>query len=101
MMTSLFLLAAVTVLPSDRMAMADRLFNRGKYAEAQAEYRALQAEKDIARDEIVLRLAECDRVAGRTEEALKGYAKHPEHVAVANGKVRPYTVQRTCLDYEF
>lgn len=34
-------------------------------------------------------------------EALKGYAKHPEHVAVADGKVRPYTVVRTCLDYEF
>lgn len=33
-------------------------------------------------------------------EALKAYAVHPEHVAVANGKVRPYTVQRTCLDYE-
>ena len=34
-------------------------------------------------------------------EALKNYAVHPEHVAVANTKVRPYTVQRTCLDYEF
>ena len=34
-------------------------------------------------------------------EALKGYAVHPEHVAVANTKVRPYTVQRTCLDSEF
>lgn len=33
-------------------------------------------------------------------EALKAYATHPAHVAVANGKVRPYTVQRTCLDYE-
>ena len=33
-------------------------------------------------------------------EALKGYAVHPAHVAVANGKVRPYTVLRTCLDYE-
>lgn len=32
--------------------------------------------------------------------ALKGYAVHPEHVAVANGKVRPYTVQRSCLDFE-
>ena len=32
-------------------------------------------------------------------EALKAYATHPEHVAVANTKVRPYTVQRTCLDY--
>ena len=35
-----------------------------------------------------------------SEEALKGYAQHPEHVAVANGKVRPYTVQRSCLDFE-
>lgn len=35
-----------------------------------------------------------------SEEALKGYASHPDHVAVANGKVRPYTVQRTCLDFE-
>ncbi len=33
-------------------------------------------------------------------EALKGYALHPEHLAVANGKVRPYTVQRACLDFE-
>lgn len=33
-------------------------------------------------------------------EALKNYASHPEHVAVANGKVRPYTVQRVCLDFE-
>lgn len=33
-------------------------------------------------------------------EALKAYATHPEHVAVANGKVRPFTVQRSCLDYE-
>lgn len=31
---------------------------------------------------------------------VKGYAVHPEHVAVANGKVRPYTVQRSCLDFE-
>lgn len=35
-----------------------------------------------------------------TEEALKGYSVHPEHVAVANGKVRPYTAVRSCLDYE-
>ena len=33
-------------------------------------------------------------------EALKAYAQHPEHVAVANNKVRPYTVSRTCLDFE-
>ena len=34
------------------------------------------------------------------EEALKVYAQHPEHLAVANTKVRPYTAQRACLDYE-
>lgn len=34
------------------------------------------------------------------EEALKVYAQHPEHLAVANTKVRPYTVQRACLDFE-
>ena len=33
-------------------------------------------------------------------EALKVYASHPEHLAVANGKVRPYTAQRSCLDFE-
>ena len=33
-------------------------------------------------------------------ETLKGYSVHPEHVAVANGKVRPYTAGRYCLDYE-
>ena len=33
-------------------------------------------------------------------ESLKGYAKHPAHVAVADAKVRPYTVQRACLDFE-
>lgn len=33
-------------------------------------------------------------------EALKAYAKHPAHVAVADTKVRPYTVQRSCLDFE-
>ena len=34
------------------------------------------------------------------EEALKGYAVHPEHVAIENSKVRPYTMSRTCLDFE-
>lgn len=35
-----------------------------------------------------------------SEEALKGYAVHPAHVAAANGFVRPYTEVRLCLDYE-
>ena len=32
--------------------------------------------------------------------ALKAYATHPAHVAVADGKVRPFTAQRACLDFE-
>lgn len=35
-----------------------------------------------------------------TEEALKGYSKHPEHVAVADSKVRPFTASRACLDFQ-
>lgn len=34
------------------------------------------------------------------EAALKVYANHQEHVAVADGKVRPYTAVRSCMDYE-
>ena len=34
------------------------------------------------------------------ETALKGYAVHPEHVAVADTYVRPFTAVRTCMDYE-
>ncbi|MDY2698534.1 MAG: Dabb family protein [Lachnospiraceae bacterium] len=34
-----------------------------------------------------------------SEEALKEYSVHPAHVAVADGKVRPFTATRTCLDY--
>lgn len=34
------------------------------------------------------------------EAALSGYAVHPEHVAVADGKVRPFTATRSCLDFE-
>ena len=33
-------------------------------------------------------------------DALKSYAVNPKHVAVADGKVRPYTAIRSCLDYE-
>lgn len=33
-------------------------------------------------------------------EALKAYATHPAHVEVANSKVRPFTADRKCMDYE-
>ena len=34
------------------------------------------------------------------EASLKEYAVHPAHVAVADGKVRPFTASRVCMDYE-
>lgn len=34
------------------------------------------------------------------EAALKGYAVHPDHVEVADTKVRPYTKTRSCMDFE-
>ena len=34
------------------------------------------------------------------EAALRGYSTHPEHVAVADGQVRPYTALRACMDFE-
>ena len=33
-------------------------------------------------------------------EALKNYSTHPKNVAVADGKVRPYTATRACMDFE-
>ncbi|MCR5249933.1 MAG: Dabb family protein [Lachnospiraceae bacterium] len=45
----------------------------------------------------------CDLMLDSTfedEDALKGYSTHPAHVAVADGKVRPFTDSRTCMDYE-
>ena len=35
-----------------------------------------------------------------SEEALKGYAVHPQHVKVADTFVRPYTETRSCMDFE-
>lgn len=34
------------------------------------------------------------------EASLKSYSVHPEHVKVANGKVRPFVKNRVCMDYE-
>lgn len=33
-------------------------------------------------------------------ESLKAYSVNPEHVAVAESRVRPYTAGRYCMDYE-
>ena len=45
----------------------------------------------------------CDVMLDSTfedEASLKGYSVNPLHVDVANGKVRPYTASRVCMDYE-
>ena len=34
------------------------------------------------------------------ENALEGYAVHPDHVYVADNFVRPFTETRMCIDYE-
>ncbi len=34
------------------------------------------------------------------EDALKGYATHPDHVYVADTFVRPFTESRSCIDFE-
>ncbi len=35
-----------------------------------------------------------------SQDALKAYAVHPAHVEVADNNVRPYTMLRSCLDFE-
>ena len=73
--------AAVAVLPSDRMAMADRLFDRGLYKEAKAEYLSLSGAEGIAPDDMLYRIAECDSALGDKAAARRGYSelldKHP------------------------
>lgn len=80
-LVSAVVLAAITVAPSDRMAMADRLFNRGSYKDARAEYAELIKAKALAEDELLYRFAECERALGRTESAWRTYgvilSRHP------------------------
>ncbi len=75
MMNLLILLASLAVLPSDRMAMADRLFDRGAYADAKAEYVALKGVGGIAEDELLYRLAECARLTGDKDTARAQYGE--------------------------
>ena len=73
-MTFALLLASLAVLPADRLAMADRLFNKGDHTAAAVEYRALVGEPSIAADELDYRLAECARAAGDAADAATRYA---------------------------
>ena len=75
MIVSSILAAAVAVLPSDRMAMADRLLDKGDYARAKTEYVAVKGAAGIPEDEIIYRLAECDRLSGDSKEARRLYGE--------------------------
>lgn len=58
---------------------------------------------DIKVNTSPLKSSNCDVMLDSTfedENALTRYSAHPLHVAVATGKVRPYTASRTCMDYE-
>lgn len=51
----------------------------------------------------IIDTSNCDLMLDCTlesEAALRAYAIHPAHVEVANTRVRPYTVQRVCIDFE-
>lgn len=63
------------VTPGDRMAMADRLFDKGNFAKARIEYDALKGQRGVAEDELLYRLAECDRSLGDTQKAREEYGE--------------------------
>ena len=65
------LITALTVAPADRLAMADRLFNRGEYAAAKSEYAALAGEKELPTEEIAYRKLCCAFQLGEKPEVRK------------------------------
>ncbi len=51
----------------------------------------------------ILPTSNCDLMLDSTladRDSLTVYASHPAHVAVAENKVKPYTIQRVCIDFE-
>ena len=71
MVVQFLLIGAVAVAPSDRLAMADRLFNRGEFAAAKEEYVALAGEKEIAADVLAFRRIYCDYQLGNKTAVRK------------------------------
>lgn len=70
------LLCVVAIQPADRLRMADRLFNKGEYRDAKAEYNALRQLRDkkgVADDELLFRLAETDRLLGDMKSSAREY----------------------------
>ena len=75
--------ASLAVTPADRLAMADRLFNRGDYATAREEYLALRGEKSIDAAELAYRLTASARAVkddAATRAAADAFlAANPAH----------------------
>lgn len=67
--------APLAIAPKDRMAMADRLFDRGNYEAAKTEYEALRGESTIQTDDLLYRLAECARSLGDKAAARRAYGE--------------------------
>lgn len=65
--------STLALAPADRLQMADKMFAKGLYADAIAEYTALKGEKSISSDDLSFRMAECNRIMGREKEALAAY----------------------------
>ena len=64
---SVALAAALSVADADRLAMADRLFNRGDVALARTEYLALRGSSEIDAAELGYRIVECANAVGDKE----------------------------------
>lgn len=71
---AIFAAAALAVTSHDRLAMADRLFNRGETAAALAEYRALVGAKDLDASELAYRLVASASAMGDKAAARAGGA---------------------------
>ena len=99
MIFAAMLLSTLTVLPSDRLAMADRQFNRGDYESASAEYEALVGEKDIPVDGLLYRRAECARARGQKDAARTLYAELLKTAPVSEFANRAQ-LQKSLLDPE-
>ena len=84
------------VTPGDRMAMADRLFDRGNFEKARVEYVALKGLDGVAEDELLYRLAECDRSLGDKESARAEYAELLKRFPVSRRAARARLMRSLC-----
>lgn len=66
--------APTAALATDRLALADRLFQKGMYSEAADEYEALLAAKELSRDDVLFRLGESRRLLKQDAKALAAYS---------------------------